>query len=111
MFTDSYSIFSYLKAQHLKFPAEKGTYFHLAYLREALERGWVHSWNWVDTRDMIVDGMTKGRLDRTALQTLMAGRWQIKHEISSHSELVAQTTSVQFVGVGCEIEMPAPRRR
>ena len=34
--TDSNSIFSYLSAQHLKFPAEKATYFHLAYLREVL---------------------------------------------------------------------------
>ena len=26
MFTDSYSIYSYLRAAHLKFPAEKATY-------------------------------------------------------------------------------------
>ena len=34
--TDSYSIFSYLAAGRLKLPAEKGTYYHLAYLREKL---------------------------------------------------------------------------
>ena len=28
--TDSYSIFSYLAAAHLKLPAEKSTYYHLA---------------------------------------------------------------------------------
>ena len=37
MFTDSYSIYSYLKAAHLKFPAEKATYLHLAYLKELLD--------------------------------------------------------------------------
>ena len=30
--TDSYSMFSYLAAAHLKLPAEKGTFYHLAYL-------------------------------------------------------------------------------
>ena len=34
--TDSYFIFSYLAAAHLKLPAEKSTYYHLAYLREQL---------------------------------------------------------------------------
>ena len=29
--TDSYSIFSYLAVAHLKLPAEKGTYYHLAF--------------------------------------------------------------------------------
>ncbi len=33
-YTDSYSLFSYLASQHLKYPTEKDTYFHLAYLRE-----------------------------------------------------------------------------
>ena len=37
VFTDSYSIYSYLKAAHLKFPAEKATYLHLAYLKELLD--------------------------------------------------------------------------
>ena len=58
--TDSYTIFSYLAAAHLKLPAEKSTYFHLAYLREKLECGLIHSYNWVDTRDMVADGLTKG---------------------------------------------------
>ena len=88
MYTDSYSIFSYLKAQHLKFPAEKGTYFHLAYLRELLEAGIVRSINWCDTRDMVADGITKGSLDRTALTDVMRGVWRLKHATEAHSEHV-----------------------
>ena len=37
MYTDSFSIYSYLRAAHLKFPAEKATYLHLAYLKELLD--------------------------------------------------------------------------
>ena len=78
--TDSYSIFSYLAAAHLKLPAEKSTFYHLAYLREKLECGLIHSYNWVDTRDMIVDGLTKGgSADRSALSAIMDGRYKLQH--------------------------------
>ena len=79
MFTDSYSIFSYLKAAHLKFPAEKATYLHLAYLKELLDTGAVKSLTWVDTRDMVIDGLTKGMADRSAIHRLMAGVWKLCH--------------------------------
>ena len=62
--TDSSSIFSYLVAVHLKLPAEKSTYYHLAYLREKLVRGLIRSYNWTDTRDMAADGPATGSADR-----------------------------------------------
>ena len=71
--TDSYSIFSYLAAAHLKLPAEKGTYYHLAYLREKLSSGSLRYYPWVDTRDMVADGITKGSVDRTAIAAIMDG--------------------------------------
>ena len=75
--TDSYSIFSYLAAAHLKLPAEKGTYYHLAYLREKLVSRLIGSYTWVDTRDMVADGLTKGRADRTALIAMMHGKFTL----------------------------------
>ena len=86
MYTHWYSILSYLKAQHLKFPAEKGTCFHLAYLRELLVNGVIKQYIWCDTRDMVADGITKGRLDRTALVNLTRGSWRLQHASESHSE-------------------------
>jgi hypothetical protein len=85
-FTDSHSIYSYMKALHLKFPADKGTFFHLAYMREALASGLLRSLTWLDTRDMVVDGLTKGMLDRSALHRLMAGVWQLQHACETHSD-------------------------
>ena len=82
-FTDSGSLFSYLEADHLKFPADKGTFFHLAYLRELLTNGVLRDYFWIDTRDMCVDGMTKGRLDRQTLHQLMAGLWRLRHASKS----------------------------
>ena len=53
---DSYYIFSDMAVAHLKLPAEKSTYYHLAYLREKLVCGLVRSYSWTDTRDMVADG-------------------------------------------------------
>ena len=89
MYTDSYSIYSYLHAKHLKFPTERGTFFHLAYIRELLEHGVVRSITWVDTGDMFADGMTKGSLDRLALTTVMNGKWHLQHKYETHIEHTA----------------------
>ena len=90
-YTDSYSLYSYLASVHLKYPAEKGTFFHLAYLREKLASWWLRSYSWIDTRDMCVDGLTKGRLDRTALHLLMDGYWHLSHERQTHSDAAIES--------------------
>ena len=46
-YTDSYSLYSDLTSQHLKFPTEKATYFHLAYLQERLTCGWLKTYSWI----------------------------------------------------------------
>ena len=79
--TDSYSIFSYLAAAHLKLPAEKSTYYHLAFLREKLVNGFISSYNWIDTRDMVADGLTKGSIDRGFLSALMDGSYALSHPV------------------------------
>ena len=35
---------------------------------------------WIDTRDMHADGLTKGTVDRQALQAIMAGTVKYDHE-------------------------------
>ena len=46
----------------------------------------VGSYHWCDTRDMVVDGMTKGRCDRKPLQDLMRGYWELLHKSEKHEE-------------------------
>ena len=81
--TDSYSIFSYLKAAHLKYPADKSTYFHLAHLFAAVQEHRINKFTWIDTRDMLVDAMTKGKLDRGTLIKAMRGSWHLEHKNES----------------------------
>ena len=84
--TDSYSIFSFLAAQHLKLPVEKGTFYHLAYLREKLVTGVISSYNWTDTRGIAVDGLTKGSADRSALASIMDGDYKFHHAVHEFRE-------------------------
>ena len=91
--TDSYSIFNYLAAAPLKLPAEKGTYYHLAFLREKLASRFLRSYTWVDTRDMVADGLTKGTIDRTAIAAIMDGSYAIKHEAHEYIEPSAKPSS------------------
>ena len=70
-------------ADHIKLPTEKGTLFHLQFLRECIDSGIVTYWNWCDTRDMLADGMTKGSCDRNVLHIAMQGSWTLKFPILS----------------------------
>ena len=91
--TDSYSIFSYLAAAHLKLPAEKSTYYHLAFLREKLVNGFISTYNWIDTRDMVADGLTKGLSDRSLLSALMDGSYTLAHPVHEYREPSSSATS------------------
>ena len=76
---DSYSIFSYLAAQHLKLPVEKGTFYHLAYLREKLVTG--------------VIGLTKVSADRSALASIMDGDYKLHHAVHEFREPSTSATA------------------
>lgn len=60
-------------ATFVKIPAEKSLLAHVQYLRELLDNGVLEALWWLDTRDMLADGLTKGAVDRTALHQLMEG--------------------------------------
>ena len=106
--TDSYSIFSYLAAQHLKLPAEKGTFYHLAYLREKLVSGIVRSYSWTDTRDMVADGLTKGIADRSALAAMMDGVYHLQHAVHEFREPTTTTTPAATTAAAATTTMLSP---
>ena len=106
--TDSYSIFSYLAAAHLKLPAEKGTFYHLAYLRERLVSSLIGSYTWVDTRDMVADGLTKGRADRAPLISVMHGNYALDHICHEYSEPSTAVLEEQYVQRD-PVVAPSPR--
>ena len=82
LYVDALSVFAAVTATFLKIPAEKSLLSHVQYLREILEIKVMEAILWIDTRDMIADGLTKGAVDRVALHGAMAGTWTIQHAVS-----------------------------
>ena len=73
------SVFAAVTATFVKIPAEKSLLSHVQYLRELLDTKVLEALIWIDTRDMIADGMTKGAVDREAIHQCMRGVWQLQH--------------------------------
>jgi hypothetical protein len=77
---DALSVFAAITATYIKAPAEKGLLSHVQFVRELLDSHVLTVLSWIDTRDMIADGLTKGSVDRQALHTLMDGVISYSHE-------------------------------
>ena len=76
---DAMSVFAATTATNIKIPSEKSLLGHLQYLREKLDKQIFKALIWTDTRDMQADGMTKGGIDREAVEQCMSGSMVIKH--------------------------------
>ena len=63
----------------LKTPTDLWALIHVLRLREMLEKQ-VASIAWLDTRDMVMDGLKKGTKDRDALREAAQGIRQVKHQ-------------------------------
>ena len=61
VYTDAMSVFAAVTAVAIKVPTDSNVLCDLQYLRELLDHGVLDALVWVDTRDMLADGMTKER--------------------------------------------------
>ena len=87
LYLDAKSVFAAVTATFIKQPAEKSLLCDVQYFKELLERKILHSFFWIDIRDMGADGLTKGAVSRDSLHEYIAGtmclchaydQWQIK---------------------------------
>ena len=73
---DAQSVFSGITAENVKLPAERHTLYHAQWVRELLDASTLRALWWLDTRDCVADGLTKGCIDRAALvRAGYACRW------------------------------------
>ena len=77
---DAMNLYCALSAQYPKMPAEKTLYTHIAWVRDLLKAGIVRAVSWVDTRDMLADALTKGKIDRQAILSAMSGLWKLEFD-------------------------------
>ena len=74
------SVFAAVSAEVVKVPTERSLLTHVQWLREWADRGLLTGLAWVDTRDMVADGFTKGSVDRTRIHKIMDGQWVFAHD-------------------------------
>jgi len=80
LYVDAMSVYAAVTATNIKAPAEKSLLSHVQFLREMLEHKLLAALVWLDTRDMLADGLTKGTVERDVLQAAMAGLLHLRHE-------------------------------
>ena len=85
LYLDAKSVYAAITASEVKVPAEKSLLTHILYLREMLDTHVMHYLVWLDTRDMVADGLTKGAVDRQALHQVMECSFKIHHEVAAWS--------------------------
>ena len=73
LYIDALSVYAAVTANQIKIPADSSVLCYLQYLRELLEHRVLHALVWVDTRDMVADGMTKGAVERKDIHATMLG--------------------------------------
>ena len=84
MVLDALSVTAAIVAPTLRVPAEASLMVHVRWYRQQLSRG-VLRLSWSDTRDMLADGLTKGAIDRIALDLVMRGYISSQRPLKSQS--------------------------
>ena len=78
--TDNYGLFSATTKEDPSPGVDASMIYHVKALRYYLEHGMLRSITWTDNRDMLADGLTKGKVKRDAINlALQTGKWIIQH--------------------------------
>jgi hypothetical protein len=84
---DARSVYDSLIAEEVRPPTEASLVMLLSQLKEALMCHTLKRLWWVNTHDMVADGLNKGSCSRQALCDIAnLGIWTLKHECRGHSE-------------------------
>ncbi len=89
---DAMSVLAALSAEAIRAPAEKSLVGHLLWLRELADRGVITGIAWVDTRDMLSDGLTKGSVARCQIDKAVNGSWALEHTPKEWQSTLATRT-------------------
>ena len=83
---DAKAVFDAISVKDFSTPAEATLVNHLHSVREQVRDGRIFRLWWIDTRDMVADGMNKGGLPRDPILSLCEdGQWVLKEEVVASS--------------------------
>ena len=73
-------------------PAERSFKLHFISVRDRMTHGLIRRRYWVDTRDMLADGLTKGGIDGLLLHRCSNGcKYVSKHHWVAHSTILGSS--------------------
>ena len=103
---DANSVYDSMVKADLSVPTERSLINILGQMREHMATHRIRYFWWVDTRDMLADGLNKGAISRKALiRALAVGMWNVQHKcIKTHSRLIVIGEAVDEVEVTKEQE-------
>ena len=85
---DARSVFDSISADVVKTTADKTMLIHALKVREYLDRHLISRMWWIDTEDMVTDGLTKGKVRRDDILSLMlTGKWHVRKATRSWPSL------------------------
>ena len=85
---DARAVFDSVMASPVRTPNDKLLLIHALAVREYLDRGVLKRLTWLDTLDMLADGLTKGVVERESLIRLAnEGVWQLQGLEPVHSDV------------------------
>ena len=84
-YVDAMSVYAAVNAAFIKTLAEKSLFSRIQYIRGFLDTKVLEALVWLDTRDMVAGGLTKGSVDRDALHACMNGKWLLLRSAQSWS--------------------------
>ena len=94
---DAQSVFDSLASPEIRPPSESSLIMLLCSLKEQLRSGLIRRLFWVDTLDMIADGLGKGSVSRQALLSLgNTGEWRLQFAPKGFSEAVLTTSTSEL---------------
>ena len=83
---DAKSVFDSIASQGQVRASEGHLIVHLRAVQQWIARGQLRALWWADTRDMVADGITKGKVDRLKILELVEkGRWILEHAAQRHA--------------------------
>ena len=84
---DARAVYDAVAATDTCEPAESSLKLHLLSVRNRMETRVIRKFHWVDARDMLADGLTKGGIDRELLHNVSNNcHFKCKHEALTHSK-------------------------
>ena len=102
---DAKSVYDSIVHADLKTPEEKLLMNILGQMREHMSTKRIKTFWWIDTRDMLADGLNKGAVSRKAsLLALTKGLWHLEHPtVSMESKNLSYSDNIVDI-TGTEID-------